>query len=266
MTLPKIKFTIKLPSQPFHLLSESPWPLYVGITSYRAFSSIIQITHNLENTEFFVSLTLLRLLSTLWWRDVHRERIRGEHSSECKINFKLGIVFFIISEICFFFSFFWTFFHIKLNSEITNGLFFPPSFIKIIDPISIPLLNTLILLFSGVTITWSHFSLLKKKNSECKHTLILTIFLALYFLSTQFIEYSWTDFTSSDSVYGSCFFTATGFHGIHVFIGITFLSVVLTRLLFLKYQRNSHFIFTAAAWYWHFVDVVWILLFFLVYI
>lgn len=164
-----------------------------------------------------------------------------------------------------FFSFFWAFFHSALSPNIEIGQLWPPLGIKSFNPLDIPLLNTIILISSGITITWSHHSILNKNFKERTLRLLLTITLGIYFTILQLIEYKEAPFTIADSIYGSTFFIATGFHGLHVIIGTLFLFFTLIRIQYLHFSSLHHFGFEAAAWYWHFVDVVWLFLYLSIY-
>jgi len=165
----------------------------------------------------------------------------------------------------FFFSFFWAFFHRSLAPTIEIGLIWPPTGIEPFNPFQVPLLNTIILLSSGVTVTWAHHSIIENNHSQTLTGLILTVILGLYFTSLQALEYWEASFTISDSSYGSTFFMATGFHGVHVIIGTTFIAVCLNRHFKNHFSPSHHFGFEAAAWYWHFVDVVWLFLYMTIY-
>lgn len=201
-----------------------------------------------------------------WWRDIDRERtIQGFHSNNVFNRIKLGIILFIISEIFFFISFFWRFFHIRLTQIIELGIKWPPTGIIVFNPFIIPLLNTIILLTSGISITWAHHRILNNNYKQFFNSLIITIILGIYFSFLQIYEYLEASFNIADSSYGSTFFLATGFHGLHVLIGTTFLIICFFRNLLIHYSQNHHFGFEAAAWYWHFVDIVWLFLYISIY-
>nr|YP_009441804.1 cytochrome c oxidase subunit III [Eucinetus haemorrhoidalis]AOY39388.1 cytochrome c oxidase subunit 3 [Eucinetus haemorrhoidalis] len=253
-------------NHPFHLVEYSPWPL-IG-----AFSVMIMVTGMLKWFHLYKSnLLLLGTLITLlvmyqWWRDVVREgTFQGLHTFKVSMGLKLGMILFIVSEIFFFISFFWSFFYSMLNPTIEIGLNWPPQSISPFNPLHIPLLNTVILISSGFTVTWAHHSLIENNYSQAIQSLSLTVMLGVYFTLLQGLEYYEAPFTISDSSYGSTFFMMTGFHGIHVMIGTIFLSVCLMRLYNNHFSSIHHFGFEAAAWYWHFVDVVWLFLYILVY-
>jgi len=245
-------------NHPFHLVDYSPWPLTGAISTITLVSGLIKWFH-----QYDISLLGLGLIITLitiyqWWRDISREgTFQGLHTYNVTIGLRWGIILFIISEIFFFISFFWSFFHSSLSPSIELGINWPPFGIEPFNPFIIPLLNTAILLSSGVTVTWAHHSLIENNYSQTTQGLFFTILLGVYFSILQAYEYIEAPFTIADSVYGSSFFIATGFHGLHVLIGTTFLLVCLLRHINYHFSSNHHFGFEAAAWYWHFVDVVW---------
>lgn len=252
-------------NHPFHLVSVSPWPI---IISLRIFNNLIYTVRWFHNLDYIINITIPCTLICIyqWWRDVTREAtFQGYHTFKVYIGIRLGIILFIISEILFFFSFFWAYFHSSLAPNIDIGQLWPPIGIKPFNPFDIPLINTIILVSSGLTITWSHHSLINKNLNERKKSLLITIILGIYFTTLQFIEYLEAPFTIADSIYGSTFFIATGFHGLHVIIGTLFLIVCLLRINSLHFSPLHHFGFEAAAWYWHFVDVVWLFLYISIY-
>lgn len=201
-----------------------------------------------------------------WWRDITREgTFQGIHTNQVTLGLKIGIILFITSEVFFFISFFWAFFHRRLSPVIELGLIWPPIGINIFNPFQIPLLNTIILLSSGISVTWAHHRLINKNFNETYKRLLLTIILGIYFSFLQGYEYIDASFTFADSVYGSTFFIATGFHGIHVLIGTLFLFICFLRHNKFHFSKNHHFGFEAAAWYWHFVDIVWLFLYLSIY-
>ena len=165
----------------------------------------------------------------------------------------------------FFISFFWAFFHRSLSPTIELGIIWPPIGIIAFNPFQIPLLNTAILLASGVTVTWAHHSLIERNHTQAIQSLFFTILLGIYFSILQAYEYIESPFTIADGIYGSTFFIATGFHGLHVLIGTTFLLICLLRHINNHFSKTHHFGFEAAAWYWHFVDVVWLFLYISIY-
>ena len=177
----------------------------------------------------------------------------------------MGMILFILSEVMFFFGFFWAFFHSALAPTPEIGSVWPPQGIEVINAWGIPLLNTIILLTSGATITWAHHAIVAGNRRNAIIGFVLTLTLAVFFTMLQLFEYLEASFTISDSVYGSTFYMATGFHGIHVIVGTIFIAVAFVRLLQHHFTQEHHFGFEAAAWYWHFVDVVWLFLFVVIY-
>lgn len=251
---------------PYHIVNVSPWPLIAGFGALRIVIGIIKIFNFSELDLLLISLLLIIIISLLWWRDIIRERtFQGLHSRVVLRGLIVGIILFIVSEVFFFISFFWAFFHSRLSPTIELGSFWPPSGIFPFNPFQVPLLNTIILLASGVTVTLAHQSILNENWGAAKNSLLITWLLGLYFLILQGFEYYMASFRISDSVYGSTFFIATGFHGFHVIIGTLFLFIIWIRLVNDHLTTRHHFGFEAAAWYWHFVDVVWLFLFSVVY-
>nr|YP_009040488.1 cytochrome c oxidase subunit III [Peirates arcuatus]AHF21749.1 cytochrome c oxidase subunit III [Peirates arcuatus] len=253
-------------NHPFHLVDYSPWPLTGSIGAMTLTSGMIMWFHKNNMSLFFLGITILGLTMIQWWRDICREgTYQGKHTSPVVSGLKWGMILFIISEVFFFVSFFWAFFHSSLSPTVEIGMMWPPKGILTFDPMNIPLLNTMILLCSGITVTWAHHSLMEGKHSQTTQALFLTVILGVYFTMLQAYEYYESSFAISDSIYGSCFFMATGFHGIHVIIGTTFLMICLMRHMMCHFSSKHHFGFEAAAWYWHFVDVVWLFLYISIY-
>nr|WGW18083.1 cytochrome c oxidase subunit 3 [Puncturella cf. parvinobilis] len=212
------------------------------------------------------SFGVILLTMVQWWRDVIREATYGGfHTMQVSLGLRWGMVLFIISEVCFFFAFFWAFFHSSLVPTVEVGCCWPPVGIEPLNPVEVPLLNTCVLLASGVSVTWAHHSLLEGDLPRGFDSLLLTVVLGIYFTVLQVGEYMETTFSIADGIYGSTFFVATGFHGLHVLIGTAFLAVCLVRLQSLHFSCSHHFGFEAAAWYWHFVDVVWLFLYLSIY-
>nr|YP_009048944.1 cytochrome c oxidase subunit III [Orius sauteri]AID61655.1 cytochrome c oxidase subunit III [Orius sauteri] len=253
-------------NHPFHLVDYSPWPLTGSIGAMTLTSGMIMWFHK-NNMSFYILGVMIVLLTMYqWWRDITREgTFQGKHTIKVSNGLKMGMILFIVSEILFFVSFFWGFFHSSLAPTIEIGNMWPPKSIMVFNPMQIPLLNTMILLCSGISVTWAHHSLMESNQSQATQGLFITIMLGVYFTILQGYEYVESAFTMSDSVYGSCFFMATGFHGMHVMIGTLFLTVCLMRHSMFHFSKNHHFGFEAAAWYWHFVDVVWLFLYISIY-
>nr|AFQ62225.1 cytochrome c oxidase subunit III [Glaphyrus comosus] len=253
-------------NHPYHLVDVSPWPLIGALGAMITMVGIIKWFHMFDPNLFFLGMIITMLVMFQWWRDVCREgTYQGLHTYPVTMGLRWGMILFITSEVFFFISFFWAFFHSSLSPTIELGMLWPPKGIIPFNPLQIPLLNTLILLTSGLTVTWAHHSLMENDFDQTSQGLGLTVMLGVYFTMLQAYEYVEAPFTIADSVYGSTFFMATGFHGIHVIIGTTFLAVCLFRHLNNHFSCIHHFGFEAAAWYWHFVDVVWLFLYISIY-
>jgi len=253
---------------PFHLVDPSPWPFVGSFSALGLTVGGVLYFHSYEyGLELLLSsLTLVLLVMVVWWRDVIREAsFQGHHTLIVQRGLKWGMLLFILSEVCFFFSFFWAFFHSSLGPAIELGSTWPPVGITPLNAFDVPLLNTAILLSSGVTVTWSHHAMITGERKEAITGLIATCVLGIIFTALQALEYYEAPFSIADSVYGSTFFVATGFHGLHVLIGTTFLIVCLFRIIAHHYTKHHHNGYEAAIWYWHFVDYVWIFLFVCIY-
>nr|YP_010583044.1 cytochrome c oxidase subunit III [Eurhadina cuii]UGN61490.1 cytochrome c oxidase subunit III [Eurhadina cuii] len=253
-------------NHPFHLVDKSPWPITGSIGLMTTLIGFTMWFSMYTAKTMMMGLLIIMLTMIQWWRDVTREAtFQGLHTKKVVISMKMGMLLFILSEIFFFLSFFWSFFHSSLAPTMEIGMMWPPMGILSFNPINIPLLNTMILLSSGITITWAHNALLKKSYSKMNQAMWLTIGLGLYFSMLQLYEYIEATFTIADSVYGATFFLATGFHGIHVIIGTTFILITNLRNSNLHFSKMHHVGFEASAWYWHFVDVVWLFLYMTIY-
>nr|YP_009728664.1 cytochrome c oxidase subunit III [Asobara japonica]QHR84920.1 cytochrome oxidase subunit 3 [Asobara japonica] len=254
---------------PYHLVTESPWPIVSSFALMMVLLSLIGVVYQcVHNTHLFLfNLTLFMLILFQWWRDVIRESsYQGNHSKKVMSGIYLGMILFILSEVMFFVSFFWTYFHMFLSPSVEIGGMWPPEGIMLFNPYSVPLLNTLILLSSGVMITWSHYEILYSKNFNLIFiSLMFTIMLGILFIYFQYLEYNESYYSISDSVFGSIFFMMTGFHGMHVIIGCLFILIMFIRFLMNQFSMYHHVGFELAAWYWHFVDVVWLFLYLFVY-
>jgi cytochrome c oxidase subunit 3 len=209
---------------------------------------------------------LLSLIAATWFDNIIWEAtFYGYHTKKVQKGIKFGMILFITSEIMLFFSFFWAFFHSSIAPAMEIGCVWPPKGIDALSPWAIPLLNTMILLTSGASLTWAHAALVGGYRLETITGLLFTIVLAVFFTACQGYEYLNAPFSISDSVYGTTFYMLTGLHGFHVIIGTLFIIVALYRFVVHHYTTERHIGFECAAWYWHFVDVVWIFLFLVVY-
>jgi cytochrome c oxidase subunit 3 len=211
----------------YHIVDGSPWPLLSSLSSVVLVSGLPFFMHGFFNGTFFLKLGAILLLMNMyiWWRDIVREgTFQGMHTYIVQKGLRLGVLFFIVSEIMFFLAFFWAYFHSSLAPTVELGSVWPPVGIDPFNPYGIPLLNTYILVLSGLTITYAHHYMVAGEYDMMEEGFLYTIFLAIYFTYLQFLEYLEAPFNISDSVYGSTFFMATGFHGFHVIIGTTFFS------------------------------------------
>ncbi len=219
---------------PFHLVDPSPHPFVASLGGLGLTFGGVLYFHGYVGGKFlmFFGFFTIIFIMFVWWRDIIREgTYEGQHTQIVQVGLRMGMILFIVSEIMFFFAFFWAFFHSSIAPDIGIGGVWPPEGIEILSPWEIPLLNTFILLTSGATITWSHAAIVAGKRNDSLWSLILTVILAIIFTGFQAFEYYNAPFTISDSVYGSTFFLATGFHGFHVFIGTCFFDCLLSTSL-----------------------------------
>lgn len=252
---------------PFHLVDPSPWPLLGAIAALVLAAGALTVMH--AGSYWLLMIGALGVIGVMfgWWRDVIREaQHEGHHTKTVQIGLRYGMALFIASEVMFFSAFFWAYFDASLFPKEATGFTWPPEGIHTFDPFDLPLLNTLILLLSGCTVTWAHHALLHGNRDDLIKGLALTVLLGIFFTSLQAYEYGHAAFGFRDGIYPSTFFMATGFHGFHVLVGTIFLAVCLFRAMNGHFKEDQHFGFEAAAWYWHFVDVVWLFLFAAVYL
>ena len=274
----------------YHLVKPSPWPLVGSIFGAVTAVGLVMLLKGIlgvpKGTPWVLCMGLAGLLFTMgaWWADVVKEANEGDHTPVVSLGLRYGMILFIASEIMFFVAWFWMFFemalfhHVRTFSPIdevrTAWAAWPPKGVETIDPWHFPLINTLTLLLSGTTITWAHHARQHGDRKNARNGLILTVILGAMFSCIQAYEYReiiveklfFNETSTSGGLYGSSFFMATGFHGFHVMIGTIFLLVCLIRLLNGAFTPRQHFGFEAAAWYWHFVDVVWLFLFAFIYV
>nr|UXX18407.1 cytochrome c oxidase subunit III [Aspidoscelis tesselatus]UXX18433.1 cytochrome c oxidase subunit III [Aspidoscelis tesselatus]UXX18446.1 cytochrome c oxidase subunit III [Aspidoscelis tesselatus] len=250
----------------YHMVNPSPWPVTGATAAFALTGGLVMWFHHNKLILLQIGLILLFLTMIQWWRDIVRESTyQGHHTPTVQKGLRYGMILFITSEVFFFIGFFWAFYHSSLAPTPELGGQWPPSGIFPLNPMEVPLLNTAVLLASGITVTWAHHAIMSGKHKEATQALTLTIILGLYFTLLQTMEYYEAPFTIADSVYGTTFFVATGFHGLHVIIGSSFLLVCLLRQINYHFTTQHHFGFEAAAWYWHFVDVVWLFLYISIY-
>jgi cytochrome c oxidase subunit 3 len=258
----------------YHLVSPSPWPIVGSIATFiLAIGGIMWMKH-VTPWVFFIGLVGVLYTMYAWWSDVIKESHEGDHTPVVQMHMRYGMMLFIASEVMFFVAWFWAYFdgffrHDDLEQfgrvAATGGVW-PPTGVELFDPFHLPLFNTLLLLTSGTTVTWAHHALLHGDRKGLKWGLVLTILLGAIFSCVQAIEYSEAGFAFSGNMYGATFFMATGFHGFHVFVGTIFLLVCLIRAMRGDLTEKHHLGFEFAAWYWHFVDVVWLFLFASIYV
>jgi len=264
------------PQHDYHLVDPSPWPA-VGAAAafFLAFGIVLYMHPDFFGTDsrdlveqmgvakLFPGIILVLITMWFWWRDVIREAtFEGFHKPIVQVGLRYGMALFIASEVMFFAAFFWAFFDASLNPV---GGVWPPEGVETFNPFGVPFMNTMILLLSGMTLTWAHHALREGQRDQLVLGLALTIVLGITFTAIQAYEYVAATFSFTDGIYSSTFFMATGFHGAHVIIGTSFLIVCFFRAQQGHFTPDHHFGFEAAAWYWHFVDVVWLFLFVCIY-
>lgn len=258
---------------PYHIVRPSIWPLASSFAGGLFTFGLVLYMHEAKIGGIDVGFKVLALglLSVLlcmffWWKDVIFESvIEKVHNRITEIGLKFGMMLFIASEVMFFAAFFWAFFNGAFFPTEAIGFVWPPADIHIINPFELPFMMTMILLLSGCTVTWAHHAILEGHNDDAITALGLSVLLGVIFLGFQVYEYQHIDLEFASGIYASTFFMATGFHGFHVLIGTIFLFVCWRRSKKGHFTTKNHFGFEAAAWYWHFVDVVWLFLFIAIY-
>jgi cytochrome c oxidase subunit III len=271
------------PHHDYHLVDPDPWPIIGAFSALALFGGLVMWFHDNPYGKFIATAGLIAVLVTMfnWWSNTVREAHRGDHTPVVQLHLRYGMILFIASEVMFFLAWFWAFFSAALFpapievlptgmgqpiADAAVAATWPPHGVEVLDPFGFPLLNTFILLCSGTTVTWAHHALIHGDRDGLKKGLWCTILLGLLFTSIQAYEYIHAPFTFTGNIYGATFFMATGFHGFHVIVGTIFLAVCLARAYQGHFTPKQHFGFEAAAWYWHFVDVVWLFLFVSIYV
>jgi cytochrome c oxidase subunit 3 len=258
----------------YHMVEPSPWPFVMSVAVLVLAVGIISWMHHWTPFIFFIGLAGVLYTMYAWWSDVIKEANSGDHTAVVQMHHRYGMMLFIASEVMVFFGFFWAYFDgfFRLDDveqyarvAATSGMW-PPTGVELFDPFHLPLFNTLLLLTSGTTVTWAHHALLEGDREGLKWGLVLTVLLGAVFTCVQALEYSEAGFAFAGNMYGATFFMATGLHGFHVLIGTIFLLVCLVRALRGDFTPERHIGFEFAAWYWHFVDVVWLFLFASIYV
>nr|DBA43577.1 TPA_asm: COX3 [Bombus fervidus] len=252
---------------PFHMVTLSPWPIISSMSLMNFLLSIIIWIYMNNLIMMNYNLIILIMSVFMWFRDIVREStFQGMHSMYVMKMLKFSMIMFIISELFFFISFFWTFFHNSISPSIEINSMWPPKMIKFFNPFEIPLLNSIILIMSGFTVTLSHYNTLNNKFKSSVYMLLMTIILGFYFNIMQVFEYYNSYFCINDSIYGSIFFLSTGFHGMHVLIGTLMLLYSLIRMMNNHFSSIHHINYEFSIWYWHFVDVIWLFIYMFYYI
>ena len=253
----------------YHMVTRSPWPFLTALNAFAMVLGAVMYFHSFDSGFYYLISGFFGLIfiMSLWFRDVIREgTFEGMHTKIVQKNLKFGFALFVVTEIMFFFGFFWAFFHSSLAPDIEIGCVWPPVGITPIDPWKLPFLNTCLLLLSGVFITSCHMYLKSGNAVKVFEYFVYTLVCGFIFTVIQLYEYIHATFTIADGIYGSTFYMLTGFHGIHVLIGSIFIFICFIRSIFGHFTRIHHVGFDCAAWYWHFVDAVWLFLFACVYV
>jgi cytochrome c oxidase subunit 3 len=250
----------------YHLVDPSPWPALGAVGAFALAVGAVYAMHGGSWLWVAPGFLIIFYVMFAWWRDVVREaEFQGHHTPVVQIHMRYGMVLFIASEVMFFVAWFWAYFNAAFYPTEAIGNQWPPASIEVFDPWHLPFMNTLILLLSGTTVTWAHHALIEGDRKGLIQGLVCTVLLGALFSGVQAYEYSHAAFGFGDGIYASTFYMATGFHGFHVLVGTIFLLVCLIRAANGHFKPNHHFGFEAAAWYWHFVDVVWLFLFACIY-
>jgi len=262
----------------YHLVNPSPWPVVGSVSAFvTAVGAILWFHHIIDIWLMVIGFVGILYTFYAWWSDVIREGKAGDHTPVVMMHHRYGMILFIASEVMFFVAWFWAYFDGFFNHAAAEqyariaalGPTWPPTGVELFNPFHLPLFNTLILLTSGTTVTWAHHALLHKDKRGLVWGLAITVVLGILFTVCQAIEYSEAGFLyggDGANIYGASFFMATGFHGFHVVVGTIFLAVCLVRAMRDSFTPEHHLGFEFAAWYWHFVDVVWLFLFSAIYV
>lgn len=269
-----IEYTTTGKPHPYHIVRPSIWPLLSSFAGGLLAVGAVLYMHDVEVfgtpigfKGIIAGLVAVLLCMFFWWKDVVYEATTEKvHTPIAMIGMRYGMALFIASEVMFFVAFFWAYFNASLFPNEHINFMWPPESIHIIDPLDLPLMMTMILLLSGCTVTWAHHEIVEGKNKDFALGLALSVLLGVVFMGFQVYEYAFSaHFGFTDGIYASTFYMATGFHGFHVFVGTIFLFICWIRAKKQHFTKESHFGFEAAAWYWHFVDVVWLFLYIAIY-
>jgi cytochrome c oxidase subunit 3 len=254
------------PHHDYHLVDPSPWPFVGSLGAFLMTGGMVMNFYGKGPWVSILGLAIVLYTMIVWWRDVIAESKGSFHTPVVQLGLRYGMVMFIASEVMFFVAWFWAYFHNFFDPPAQIGGVWPPQGIETFNPWQVPLINTLVLLTSGTTVTWAHHAIQTGDRKGVIQGLTITVILGLCFSALQALEYSHAAFAFAGNIYGATFFMATGFHGFHVIIGTIFLLVCLLRARAGDFTPAKHFGFEAAAWYWHFVDVVWLFLFLCIYV
>lgn len=258
----------------YHLVDPSPWPFIGSISAFiMAVGGIYWMRADVPWV-FLIGLTGVLYTMFGWWSDVIKESHAGDHTPVVQLHHRYGMILFIASEVMFFVAWFWAYFDMffyydeaqQIGRVAATGGNWPPTGVELFNPWHLPIFNTLLLVTSGMTVTWAHHALLEDDREGLKWGLVLTCILGAIFTFVQVLEYGSAGFSFSGNIYGATFFMATGFHGFHVLVGTIFLLVCLFRAMNGHFTPKQHLGFEFAAWYWHFVDVIWLFLFASIYV
>lgn len=269
-----IKYSTTGKPHPYHLVRPSIWPLFSAFAGGLLALGAVMFMHDVKIADqpvgmkgIGIGLLAVLLCMFFWWKDIIFETVKESvHNKVTEYGLRYGMILFIASEVMFFVAFFWAFFSSAFYPTEAIGFVWPPEAIEVVDPFHLPLLMTMILLLSGSTVTWAHHAILSNDQKESVLALGLSVGLGVLFLCFQVFEYGHLKFGFTEGIYPSTFYMATGFHGFHVLVGTIFLAVCWIRAMLGHFTKEKHFGFESAAWYWHFVDVVWLFLFVAIYL
>lgn len=245
---------------PYHLVDPSPWPLFSGLATF-IFASGLIFSFKHGPYLLLIGFISLILVAFGWFRDINREGLAGKHTYKVQRGLMLGVLLFLATELFLFISFFWAYFHSSLSPDVSLGGVWPPIGIVAVDPWSIPLLGSIILLSSGATCTVAHNALINGNKDLAISGMLVTVILGFTFVGLQAIEYYVNGFSIADSIFGTVFYMTTGLHGTHVIIGALFMTVMLIRMIRDQFTTAHHLGLEFSLWYWHFVDVMWLFVF-----
>lgn len=262
----KVRGNIQL--HPFHLVGPSPWPIFTSFSVMNLALSIALTSHGYIGNNYLILLSIIVILysMTLWFKDIIAESTYlGDHTLAVKRGINQGFILFVVSEILIFISLFWAYLHSALNPNVEIGMSWPPTGIEAISAAELPLLNTIVLLASGVTITYAHHALVNKDRKNTLYGFVYSTLLIAIFVVCQALEYSYANFTIADSVYGSTFFSTTGLHGIHMIMLVLMLAVCTFRVYNYDFTDESHVSAEATILYLHILDIIWLFIYVVMY-